>query len=647
MREKIRNVLVTMLAFIVTLSTVGTAVPVTVQAAAKTAAVNKSITLATSKTVKTKDIIKSVKSSKRSILSVEKISSKKFKVTSQYRYGSAAVTVKFKNGKTAKYNYSVGKYSLRKGTSKTITAKYTIKSVKSDKTKIALVKKNSSKKFKVTAKNAGTAKITVRFKNGKKAVYDVKVTGSSSGSGNNNTNDGSGNNNTGGNNEKVSLNKTSLTMTEGDTTTLKVSIPSVYSDDSLVSWDCDNTSVLSIREDFTDLQTMKTVTVKAVGAGTATITAFCMLHTEDVQVSCRVTVNELKTSASVSGFKVHRWTTKDTFKREACPSRDEDGTNQYTIEFFCDGSEYWINNNVVFEVEDVTPPVIANMFSDMGIEYEAPDLKIDSMASDLREWNEKKGQTNWGPITFQEPFTDAGPGNEKVEAVSGKKLTINAGMSTRALKIVAKQGEVVLDYAYVTSTGINIKDAYTNKETYSEQDQDLYRAVLDKVENALWEPGMANLDKLLAMADYINDTNHYPGSDTTVKEYNPTFWRDWSVDDKFLLSGDHILDNIMILQGSYCDCTAARLLMEMARDELGIEVFDKKPENGEGVWIAAGPESSTPINPNHVSMGYRDPEGAFHLLDVSGMNYSHSNPYTMQDVTCEAHGCREKVIPLK
>ena len=38
MREKIRNVLVTMLAFIVTLSTVGTAVPVTVQAAAKTAA---------------------------------------------------------------------------------------------------------------------------------------------------------------------------------------------------------------------------------------------------------------------------------------------------------------------------------------------------------------------------------------------------------------------------------------------------------------------------------------------------------------------------------------------------------------------------------------------------------------------------------
>ena len=81
MREKIRNVLVTMLAFIVTLSTVGTAVPVTVQAAAKTAAVNKSITLATSKTVKTKDIIKSVKSSKRSILSVEKISSIKSKVT--------------------------------------------------------------------------------------------------------------------------------------------------------------------------------------------------------------------------------------------------------------------------------------------------------------------------------------------------------------------------------------------------------------------------------------------------------------------------------------------------------------------------------------------------------------------------------------
>ena len=495
MREKMRHGLAAVLALLITVAAVGTTVPITGKAAAKTAEVTKSITLADSKTVTTKDTIKSVKSNKRSILSVKKISSKKFKAASGYRYGSAVITVKFKNGKTTKYNYSVGKYSLKKGKSKTIAAKYPIKSVKSDKTKIAVAKKTSSKKFKVTAKKAGAAKITVKFKNGKKAVYYFKVTGSS---GNNNTNVGGKDNNTSGDSEKVSLSKDSLKMTEGDTAALKVSIPSADANDSLVLWDCDNTSVVSLRGmSLTDMEKMKTVTVKAVGPGKATVTAICMLHNKEVRVSCKVTVEESKESASISGFPVSMWTNQDTFKHKVCYSREEDGTNTYQIKFYCNGSEYWIDKNVTFTVEDVTPKAVANMFSDMGVKYQAPAIsKIESAASDLREWNEKEGQTNWVPITFQEPFTSAGPGNTHVAAVSGKELTIKAGMSTRAAKAVAKQGDKVLDYIYVSSNGMNREGAYTSQATYSSVDEKLYHEVLAKVEQALWQPGMTNAEKV-------------------------------------------------------------------------------------------------------------------------------------------------------
>lgn len=650
MREKMRYALAAVLAFMGTLSAVCITVPITGEAAAKTMAVSKSVTLGESKTVTTKDTIKSVKSSKRSILSAKKISSKKFKVASGYQYGSAVITVKFQNGKTTKYNYSVGKYSVKKGKRKTETAKYAIKSVKSGNAKIATVKKISSKKFRVTAKKAGTAKITVKFKNGKKAVYYFKVTGSSGSSGNKNTNDNSKDNNTTSGSEKVSLSNASLKMNEGDTAVLKVSIPSTYSNDSIVFWTCDNTDVVSLRGmSLTDQEKMKTVTVKAVGGGSAVITAICMLHTQEVQVSCKVTVDESKKSASISGFKVMTWSNTSTFKEEGCYSREEDGTNTYQIKFYCNGSEYWINQNVTFTVEDVTSKALVNVFSDMRVGYQAPAVsEIESVASELREWNEKEGQKNWVPITFQEPFTSKGPGNQFVEAISGKKLTIRAGMSTRVVKVVAKQGNKVLDYIYLSSNGMNREGAYTNQATYSSQDEKIYHAVLDKVKQALWQPGMTNIDKLAALSQYINSTNHYPGLDPASKEYNPTFWGNWSIDDTYLGSYGSIINKIMIFQGGYCDCTAARILMEVARDELGIKVFNQEPESGEGVWIAAGAESSNPSSQSHVSLGYKKPgETQVYLFDAGGMTASHSNPYTAENVTCEQHKCGEKLVSLK
>ncbi len=637
MKKKVRHILSIVLVFIMILSVVETSVPVNVQAKSKTTTVNKTITLTTSKTVSTKYTIKSVKSSNSSILSVKKVSSKKFKVTSKYKYGSAVITVRFKNGKTTKYKYDVGKYSLKKGKGTTVSTKYTIKSVKSDKTKIASVKKTSSKRFKVTAKKAGAARITVTFKNRKKANYYFKVTGSSSSGNNNNNNNNNNDNNN--NNEKVSLSKTSLTMNEGDTTTLTVSISSLYDDQALVFWESSNTSVATVSSSFTDLKEMKKGTIKAVGGGTATITAVCMLHTEDILISCTIKVNESKKSASVCGFTIIAYSDKSTFKVKGCDSRNTDGTNTYDVDFFCNGSEYWINNNVTFEVEDVTPKAYAKMYSDMGIKYQAPSLKKESSASDLREWNAKEGQVNWSPITIQEPFTNAGPGQKKIRATAGKRLVIDTGMSTRALKVVAKQGDKVLDYVYLTSNSRNKNDS----SSYSKYDLDLYRAVLNKVEEALWKPGMTNSEKLIALNNYINSTNHYPGRDLTLKEYNATFWENWSVDDTYIMKTDSILDNIMIFQGGICDCWAAQVLMEIAMEDLGIPKIKDMTENGEGVWLGMGSNSSNPTVPGHVTMFYKDSEGTCYGFDVNGMTYNHSE----KEVTCEVHQCREKLIPLK
>ncbi len=647
MKKKMHHLLAIVLVIIMALSVVETAVPATVQAKPKTTAVNKTITLTTSKTVGTKYTIKSVKSSNSSILSAKKVSSKKFKVTSKYKYGSAAITVKFKNGKTTKYKYDVGKYSLKKGKGTTVSTKDTIKAVKSNQTKIASVKKISSRRFKVTAKKAGAAKITVTFKNRKKAIYYFKVTGSS-GSGNNNNNNSNNNNNNNSNNnnndnntnsEKISLSKTSLTMNEGDTTTLTVSIPPLYDDQAFVFWESSNTSVATVSSSLTDLKEMKKGTIKAVGGGTATITAVCMLHTEDILISCTIKVNESKKSASVYGFTITAYSNKSTFKVKECHSRNTDGTNTYDVDFFCNGSEYWINNNVTFEVEDVTPKAYAKMYLDMGIKYQAPSLKKESSASALREWNAKEGQVNWSPIKIQEPFTNAGPGQDKIRATAGKRLVIDTGMSTRALKVVAKQGDKVLDYVYLTSNSRNKNDS----SSYSKYDLDLYRAVLNKVEEALWKPGMTNSEKLTALNNYINSTNHYPGCDLTLKEYNATFWENWSVDDTYIMKTDSILDNTMMFQGGICDCWAAQVLMKIAMEDLGIPKIKDMTENGEGVWLGMGSNSSNPTAPTHVTMFYKDSEGTCYGFDVNGMTYNHSE----KEVTCEVHQCREKLIPLK
>ena len=106
---------------------------------------------------------------------------------------------------------------------------------------------------------------------------------------------------------------------------------------------------------------------------------------------------------------------------------------------------------------------------------------------------------------------------------------------------------------------------------------------------------------------------------------------------------DSILDNTMMFQGGICDCWAAQVLMKIAMEDLGIPKIKDMTENGEGVWLGMGSNSSNPTAPTHVTMFYKDSEGTCYGFDVNGMTYNHSE----KEVTCEVHQCREKLIPLK
>ena len=79
--------------------------------------------------------------------------------------------------------------------------------------------------------------------------------------------------------KSISLNKTELSMFDGDTATLKVNYnPSTTTDDKTVTWSSSNTKVATVSKDGK---------ITAVGAGTATITAKVGNYT----AACKVTVS--------------------------------------------------------------------------------------------------------------------------------------------------------------------------------------------------------------------------------------------------------------------------------------------------------------------------------------------------------------------
>ena len=60
------------------------------------------------------------------------------------------------------------------------------------------------------------------------------------------------------------------------------------------------------------------------------------------------------------------------YKKESyADARNPDGTASFSVRFYCNSDETWIDEHVVFEAQDVTAAAYAKMFADMGI----PDRK--------------------------------------------------------------------------------------------------------------------------------------------------------------------------------------------------------------------------------------------------------------------------------
>lgn len=352
------------------------------------------------------------------------------------------------------------------------------------------------------------------------------------------------------------------------------------------------------------------------------------------------TLTVMQEEATSYGFFSHIISSTYAYKRTSVNSRNSDGTITYEAEFYCNSDENWLDNNVTFEAEDVTPTAYAAMFADMGVAYKAPEITVTSEQGTINN-----GIVNYGyTMTIQEPLTEAGfSPNSGEAATSGKKIIIKAGAGVRAVKLTAKKNGAVLDFIYI---GTSREDKDGNTSAY---DLNLYKQVRQRVEAEIWTDGMSNFDKIKAMAGYINRTTHYPGI-TTLKEYNPTFWRDWSVDDRDLfydMFDDVILNRIMDLQGGIVTCIAAQLLSTVAEEDLGLPyLYDDVTDEiaaGEGIYVAAGVYSSNPTNPYHYSLVYKYPDESTTLIDAQGLMYDKDSPY----VSCEGHDCKSKIVPLR
>lgn len=343
----------------------------------------------------------------------------------------------------------------------------------------------------------------------------------------------------------------------------------------------------------------------------------------------RITV--LDETAVVYGF--HRpgaWEMASS-KVAKLDAANSDGTQTYKIEFDCSLDQRWLDHNVAFEAEDMTPPAYARMFEDLEVPYAAPELTL----------TDTDGKDGIDPPFHEGGFTGSG---EDWLYTSGKMITINTGPGIRAVKVTAKKGDEVLDTVYLLSTGKD-KDGNT-----TEFDKNLFRRVRQCVEASLWTEDMTNLEKIGALADYIGKTAHYPDSLVTNKEYNPAFWDDWSVDGVFL-SGSYLpLDCATILQGGMAHCWAAEVLMYAAVEDLGMKALSIDNESntvepGEGVYLSKGAASSNPTVSFHWSFTYKDADEKTVFIDAQGLG-AYFKP-SDSNITCEAHGCKSNIIPLK
>lgn len=192
--------------------------------------------------------------------------------------GTAVITVKTSNGKTAKCTVKVeilptkiklnkSEISIEKGKSYTLKATITPNNVTNKKitwtstnTKIATVKNG-----KITAKNTGTTTITAKTSNGKKISCKVNVRIYP---------------------KSIKLNKTSVLLQKGKSTTLKATIAPNNATLKNIKWTSSNSKII----------TVKNGKISAKQSGTATVTA---VTSNGKKASCKVTVKVAPTKISL------------------------------------------------------------------------------------------------------------------------------------------------------------------------------------------------------------------------------------------------------------------------------------------------------------------------------------------------------------
>lgn len=323
--------------------------------------------------------------------------------------------------------------------------------------------------------------------------------------------------------------------------------------------------------------------------------------------------------AEYCGFSVSIKSDPDSYRLRKHINRDNDGIYETSFDFVSDTHEDWIDENVTFEIEDVTPKQIKQIFKDLGVESNHElELEVQTGTYNYRGYKEQFMEIEKkGPITY------------KNYIMSSKTLTVRAGITTRAIKVTAKVNGKVVDTMY-TGGG--------SKTIFESEDYKLCTELRHRIESKLWTDDMSNYEKLKVMGEYLSSTTHYPGSASVSEAVNPTLWDRYGIDGKGLcydMMSDVLMNTFALYQGGFAKCTAVSTLRAIAIDDLGI-VSDHTAE-GESVWIGSGSYSSAPYNPSHSSLIYQFEDGSRAFIDMEG---------THGGSDCKKHGCLDRIISV-
>lgn len=327
----------------------------------------------------------------------------------------------------------------------------------------------------------------------------------------------------------------------------------------------------------------------------------------------------------IGGFDLSGYTVGETMKTEAENTTVMNGTGSFCEWFTCEGNAAWLNEHITFKVSDVTPKEYGNLMDWAGWNTSEPEIKEETCCN---------LQGVYGEVTSVTTPVTSGKVEFSGKAMSQCKLTVTAGAGVRVCRLDAYRDGVLYDTMYVAAKPYD--------EAGNLLDTELYTKVRRNVEQKLWTDDMSNYDKLDALADYISTTAHYPKYKCTQKEVNPTLWDSFAVDDVALyydMFNMPVLNRAMALRGGIITCVAVDIVCAAAEEDLGLKyLYDKATDTvaeGEGVWLAIGSASTNPGAGAHESLAYKNADGDIVYIDAQGMHANNS---------CEAHGCRNKVI---